>query len=83
LWTSDGTTVGTAELTAIAGASSAGLAPSGLTVLGNEALFSGIDTSGQTGLWTTDGTASGTLELAGITGAAAAGVAARLRGQMR
>ena len=63
------------ELTSIAGASSAGIAPSRLTILGSQALFSGINASGQTGLWTTDGTANGTLELAGILGAAAAGVA--------
>ena len=63
------------ELSSISGASSAGIAPSDLTVFGNEALFSGINASGQTGLWTTDGTANGTLELAGIIGAAAAGVA--------
>ena len=46
-----------------------------LTVFGSEALFSGINTSGQTGLWTTNGTAAGTQELAGIVGAASAGVA--------
>jgi ELWxxDGT repeat protein len=75
LWTTDGTAVGTVELTSIVGASSAGIAPSDLTVFGSEARFSGINTSGQTGLWTTDGTVNGTLELAGIIGVAAAGVA--------
>ena len=75
LWTTDGTAGGTKELTSVLGASSAGLAPSDLTVFGSEALFSGINASGQTGLWTTGGTANGTFELAGIIGAAAAGVA--------
>ena len=64
----------TVELNPIAGASSAGVAPADLTVFGADALFSGINASGQTGLWITDGTAGGTHELAGIGAAASAGV---------
>jgi len=43
------------------------LDPSDLTVLGAEALFSGLDTGGDTGLWETDGRIGGTTqELTGI-----------------
>jgi ELWxxDGT repeat protein len=38
------------------------------------AMFSGIDSSGDTGLWLTDGTAGGTYELTGIAGAHAGGL---------
>jgi ELWxxDGT repeat protein len=75
LWTTDGTPLGTMELTSIVGASTAGLAPSDLTVFGSDDLFSGIDSNGQTGLWATNGTAAGTHELTGIGGTASAGIA--------
>jgi ELWxxDGT repeat protein len=38
LWTSDGTSAGTLEVTPITGASSAGLAPTDITVFGSGAL---------------------------------------------
>ncbi len=80
LFTSDGTAVGTVELTGISGANSAGLfdppVSADLTVFGNEVLFDGVDnTAGDKGgLWTTSGTAAGTRELTGISGAASTGV---------
>ena len=45
-----------------------GLSPSGITVLGGQVLFEGVDLSGHSGLWTTDGTAVGTVELTSIVG---------------
>jgi ELWxxDGT repeat protein len=67
LWVSDGTAVGTHELTGIIGAYSRGLfflsnSP-GFTVLNGQVLFTGEDVNGREGLWTTDGTAAGTYEL--------------------
>ena len=75
LWTTDGTAVGTHELTGIAGASTTGLGldPGGLTVFGSEVLFSGADTSGVIGLWETDGTAGGTHEIT-VVGATGTGL---------
>jgi ELWxxDGT repeat protein len=58
----DGTASGSAILT-VAGASAAGLQPSDITAIGSQALFSGVDTAGNTGLWVTDGTAGGTTEI--------------------
>jgi ELWxxDGT repeat protein len=58
----DGTPAGTSEL-AVARAYSGGLSPSDITVVGNKALFVGVDASGNEHLWVTDGTAAGTNEL--------------------
>ena len=69
LWVSDGTAVGTQELTGVVGADSAGLAPSDLTVYNGEVLFRGLDQSGRPQLWITNGTVAGTKELTGIVGA--------------
>jgi ELWxxDGT repeat protein len=86
LWVTDGTAVGTHELTGINGAftGSGGLfggpptthvnAPPDLTIFNNEVLFNGLDTAGDNGLWVTDGTAAGTHEITGIKGAYASGV---------
>jgi ELWxxDGT repeat protein len=62
LWVTDGTPSGTSELS-VAGASSFGLNPFDLTVLGGEVLFDGLDASGNNNLWVTNGTAAGTSEL--------------------
>ena len=60
---------------AVAGSAVTGLAPSNLTVFNGHLLFSGLDSSGKTGLWETDGTAAGTHELTGIVGASTANFA--------
>jgi ELWxxDGT repeat protein len=70
LWVTDGTAAGTHELTGITGADPNGLNPHGMTVLHNQVLFAGRDTSENYGLWVTDGSAAGTHELTGISGAA-------------
>jgi FG-GAP-like repeat len=77
LWVSNGTAVGTHELTGIAGAqaSGVGLDPTGFTVYNGEALFTGYDSSGKLGLWVTNGTVAGTHELTGVAGAATTGLA--------
>jgi ELWxxDGT repeat protein len=77
LWASDGTAVGTHELTGIAGASTsgAGFSPTDFTVFKGKVLFEGVDTAGHEGLWVTDGTAAGTHELTGIKGAYSGGLA--------
>jgi ELWxxDGT repeat protein len=69
IWSTDGTSAGTNELTAV-GANSHGLfyngsiyAISDLTVLGGKALFAGFDSNGHINLWVTDGTSGGTSEL--------------------
>ena len=74
LWVSNGTAAGTHELTGIAGADPAGLAPSDLTVYNGEVLFRGLDQSGRAALWITDGTVAGTQELTGIAGASTTGI---------
>src|SRR6185312_3386900 len=76
LWTTDGTGLGTVQLTGIPGASTSGVHPSDLTVFGAEVLFNGVDnTSGNVGgLWVTDGTGPDTHEITGIGGAASTGV---------
>jgi FG-GAP-like repeat len=76
LWETDGTAAGTHELTGIVGAQTkgSGLSPSDLTVLNGQVLFSGVDSSGHTGLWTTDGIAAGTHELTNVGGAWTAGL---------
>ena len=76
LWATDGTAAGTHELSGITGASTTGIGldPTGFTVFGDRALFSGYDTSGQLGLWETDGTTAGTHELSGIAGASTTGI---------
>ena len=81
LWETNGTVVGTHELTGISGANTtgiiggiSGLIPSGLTVFNGEVLFEGADTSGNFGLWVTDGSAAGTHELTGISNAFSSGL---------
>src|ERR1700722_17710831 len=75
LWVTNGTAAGTHQLTGISGADlgSSGFIPLDLTVLGNEVLFNGTDTSESNGLWVTNGTSAGTAEL-GFSGAAPVGV---------
>jgi ELWxxDGT repeat protein len=79
LWVTNGTAGGTRELTP-AGADSQGIFFSGdpsfspdFTVLAGNALFDGIDASGNYNLWITDGTAAGTSEL-GVAGASSSGL---------
>ena len=64
LWLTDGTVLGTVELTVAGTDANFGLNPSDLLSLGPIALFAGHDANGQTGLWVTDGSGSGTTELA-------------------
>jgi ELWxxDGT repeat protein len=78
LWVTDGTAEGTHEITGISGASSDGLNPRELTVLGDEVLFEGTNASGTSGLWITDGTAQGTHEITGISGADPNGIISAL-----
>jgi ELWxxDGT repeat protein len=63
LWVTNGTAVGTSELT-VAGASASGLNPYGFHVFGGTLLFEGTDSSGRVNLWVTDGTSAGTKEVA-------------------
>src|SRR3984957_4435471 len=67
LWETNGTAVGTHELTGISGAYSNGIAPVDLTVFGSEVLFEAPDSvhSFNLGLWVTDGTANSTREVGG------------------
>ena len=65
LWETNGTALGTQEIP-VNGAASGGVSPSNLTVLGDFALFNGLDATGN-GLWVTDGTTLNTHELTGIT----------------
>ena len=73
LWETNGTAVGTNEITGISGAFSGGLfhglSGPDMVVFNNEVLFDGLDASNQTSLWVTNGTAAGTHELTGISGA--------------
>lgn len=69
LWVTDGTALGTHELTGINGANPGGLSPRYITVFDGKILFSGFNANGAVGLWVTDGTAAGTHELNGIGGA--------------
>ena len=65
LWATNGTAAGTHQI-AVAGAEpSFGLNPSYLTVLDANVLFSGVDTSSNTGLWNFNGTTA--TEVTGIT----------------
>ena len=77
LWTTDGATTGTKQLTGIAGANSAGIFTANVspdfTLYNGVVLFSGFDTAGDYGLWTTNGTAAGTSEIT-VNGAASTGV---------
>jgi hypothetical protein len=65
LWVTNGTAVGTHELTGIVGAAttSAGFDPSGFTLYDGVVLFNGIDSSGHSELWKTNGTTAGTIEV--------------------
>ena len=76
LWITDGTVAGTHELTGIAGASTTGfgLDPSGFTVYGGVALFSGVDSSGNEELWQTNGSAGGTTEIGPVSGTQSMGL---------
>ena len=62
LWTSDGTSGGTAPL-AVAGEAVSGLNPTSITVFGQKAAFLGYDSGNNQGIWITDGTSPGTFEL--------------------
>ena len=73
LWTTNGTALGTKEVTDISGVASTGLNPSDITVFNGKALLNGFDTAGNQGLWTTNGAASGTAEITGIVGARTTG----------
>ena len=76
LWITDGTVAGTHELTGIAGASTTGIGldPSGFTVYGGVALFSGFDSSGNQELWQTNGSAAGTTEIGPVSGTQSMGL---------
>jgi ELWxxDGT repeat protein len=69
IWVTNGTALGTFELTGISGANLNGLNATGFTVFNGEVLFSAADASGNAGLWVTNGTALGTFELTGISNA--------------
>jgi ELWxxDGT repeat protein len=73
LFVTDGTTVGTHELT-VAGASPNGLNPQNMSAFGSLLMFNGTDASGQQDLWVTDGTSAGTHEIA-VIGASPSGLA--------
>ena len=72
----DGTVAGTHELAGIAGASTTGIGldPSGFTVYGGVALFSGFDSSGNRELWQTNGSAAGTTEIGPVSGTQSMGL---------
>ena len=76
LWITDGTVAGTHELNGIAGASTTGIGldPSGFTVYGGVALFSGVDSSGNQELWQTNGSAGGTTEIGPVSGTQSMGL---------
>jgi ELWxxDGT repeat protein len=65
LWVTDGTAVGTHELSGITGAHGAGngVAPSDIVAFNQGAMFVGQNASGVSDLWVTDGSAGGTHEL--------------------
>jgi ELWxxDGT repeat protein len=75
LWVTDGTALGTHELTNIQNAFSGGVLGGNVgfdpdfTSFDGYALFEGVDASDYKGLWITDGTSSGTHEITGIVGA--------------
>jgi ELWxxDGT repeat protein len=66
LWVTDGTSAGTSEVIVV-GSFSTGLFFNGenpdFTVIGNKALFEGVDSGDHLNLWATDGTSAGTSEL--------------------
>src|ERR1700731_2535066 len=74
LWVTDGTVLGTFELTGINGAPTTSLIPNDLTPFNGEFLFNGNDTSGHAGLWVSNGTSTGTFELTGINGVSTNGL---------
>jgi hypothetical protein len=81
LWVSDGTVVGTREISAIGNPFLGGLNPRFLTAVNGVAYFNGVETINgglptisKPGLWVTDGTAAGTHEITGIAGVAALGL---------
>ena len=75
LWVTDGTALGTHELSSIQNAFQGGLFGGNvgfnpdITTFDGYALFEGVDASDYKGLWITDGTSSGTHEITGIVGA--------------
>jgi ELWxxDGT repeat protein len=58
LWVTNGTAMGTYELTGIANAAATGINPSNFAILNGEVLFAGTDASDDVGLWVTNGTAT-------------------------
>src|SRR6185312_6571858 len=70
LWVTDGTGLGTHEITGIGGAASTGVDPTDMTVFGSEVLFDGVDGSGKNGLWAWNGSTATEL----VAGAAAGGL---------
>ncbi|WP_166301830.1 hypothetical protein [Bradyrhizobium sp. 2S1] len=66
LWVTDGTALGTHEVTGVGGGH--------LAVFNHLALFEGKDANGNLNLWVTDGTAAGTHELTSISGANSGGL---------
>jgi hypothetical protein len=62
LWTSNGTSTGTVPLVA-RGENTAGLDPTQITVIGDKAVFEGINSAGQYTVWVTDGSTAGTFQL--------------------
>lgn len=63
LWITDGTTIGTHEITGISDTNSGGLMPRYMTVINDKVVLMGWDANGQFDLWSTDGTATGTHQL--------------------
>jgi hypothetical protein len=66
LWISDGTGPGTVNIKVPDANTACGIFCSGnpyLTVVGNQAIFAGVDTKFDKNIWVTDGTAAGTKEL--------------------
>lgn len=65
LWVTDGTAVGTKQLTSISG----GLNPANFVSLANgQEMFSGRATDGTTQVWVTDGTTAGTHQVTSVGG---------------
>jgi ELWxxDGT repeat protein len=73
LWVTNGTVVGTQEITGISNAYSHGLQPFDMTVFNGKVLFRGIDVNASYGLWFTNGTAAGTFEVL-VVNASASGI---------
>src|SRR5262249_52889208 len=72
LWVTDGTAVGTHEITGITGAYTGGLNPQNIIAFNNGLLFEGLDPNLSETLWVSDGTGAGTHQATGIIGASTA-----------